>query len=112
MSGSRSKSCQTAGTVRAYLQSFGLGNLKSITNDARVQSFRNISVGLLQQLTDKENYRGSTISANIVLCSSGSGNHNGGRVLDLHFSQEDVSIFGKFDLYSTGISASSCSPEG
>lgn len=82
-----------------YLQSLSLGNLKAIGDDARVESFGNVSVCLLQQLSHQQHDGSCAISANIVLRSRRSSNHNSSRVLDLHFSQEDVPVLGELDLF-------------
>jgi hypothetical protein len=68
-----------------------------------VQSFRDISVCLLEKLANQHNHRGGSVTANIVLSGRCSSNHNGGRVLYLHLSEENVSILGQLDL---GVSVS------
>lgn len=63
-----------------------------------MESFRDVSVCLLQQLSHQQHHGRCAIAADVVLGSRGSSNHDGSRVLDLHFSQQDVSILGKLDL--------------
>lgn len=86
---------------KTHLKSLNLGNLETIGDDTRVQSFRNVSVCLLEKLTNQHHHGGGSVTANIVLSGRGSSNHNGGRVLYLHLSEENVSILGQLDLGSS-----------
>lgn len=81
-----------------HLQGLDLGKLKAISDDPGVQSLGDVSVGLLQQLAHQHHHRGGSVAANVVLRSRCSGNHDGGRVLYLHLSQEDVAVLGQLDL--------------
>ena len=51
-----------------YLESFSLSLLKSLSDDPRVESLRDIEVGLLQQLSDNQHIGGGTISRDVILC--------------------------------------------
>jgi hypothetical protein len=82
----------------SYLESFNFGSLETISNDTGVQTLRDEAVSLLQELAHKQNDRGSAIAADVVLGGRSSGNHNGSRVLYLHFTEKNVTIFGKLNL--------------
>jgi hypothetical protein len=86
------------GCIITHVESLCLGNIKTVSDDARVQALGNVSVGLLQQLSHQQHYRRGAVSANVVLRSRCSGNHDGRRVLDLHLSEENVAVFGQFEL--------------
>jgi hypothetical protein len=66
-----------------------------------MQSLGNVSVCLLQQLSHQQHHGCSSIAADIILCGRSTGNHDSRGVLDLHFAEENVSIFGELDLAST-----------
>lgn len=82
----------------SHLQSFHLGDLEAISDDSGVQTLGDITVGLLEQLSHQQHHRCRSVTANVVLGGRSSRNHDSRRVLDLHLSQEDVSILGKLDL--------------
>jgi hypothetical protein len=63
-----------------------------------VQTLRDVSVGLLQELSHKQHDRGSTVTTDIILSSGSSRNHDGSRVLDLHLTEEDIAVLGELDL--------------
>lgn len=84
---------------KAHLESLSLGNVKTVRDDARVQAFGNVSICLLQELAHKEDNRGRTIAADVVLCRRGSCNHHCSRVLNLHLAEENVAVLGELDLF-------------
>lgn len=63
-----------------------------------MQALGDVPVSLLQQLAHQQNDRRCAISADIVLGGGRARNHDGGRVLDLHLSEEDVAVLGELDL--------------
>lgn len=63
-----------------------------------MKTLGDVTIGLLEQLTDKKNNGGGAVAANVVLGGGGSRNHDGGGVLNLHFAEEDVSVLGQLDL--------------
>lgn len=66
---------------RAYRKSLLLGQIKTFSNDSRVDTFLDIPVRLLQQLSNEQNDRGGSISDLLVLGNSGPGDHSSGGVL-------------------------------
>ncbi len=80
------------------LECAGLGNVESFADDTRVDAFLNVSLCLLEELTDEKNNGGGTITTLLILCNGCSSDHSGGRVLDLHFSKKNLSILGHFEV--------------
>lgn len=68
------------------LQRLDLCNFKPVCDDSWVQSFGDVSVGLLQELAYQEHNRRCSVAANVVLGGRGSSNHDGCGVLYLHLS--------------------------
>jgi len=66
---------------RAHRKSLLLGQIKTFSNDSRVDTFLDIPVRLLQQLSNEQNDRGCSISDLLVLGNSGTGDHSSGGVL-------------------------------
>mmetsp|Transcript_9815 Transcript_9815/g.29919 ORF Transcript_9815/g.29919 Transcript_9815/m.29919 type:complete len:226 (-) Transcript_9815:78-755(-) len=68
------------------------GNVKSISDGSRMESFAQVSLSLLQQLPDQQNSRRGTITTDIILCRRRAGDHGCRRVLNLHFIQENIAV--------------------
>lgn len=82
----------------SYLESLNLGNFEAVGDDAGVQTLRDEAIGLLEKLTDQQHDGGGTVTANVVLGGGGTGNHDGSRVLYLHFAEKNVAILCELDL--------------
>lgn len=72
--------------------------IETFADNARMQTFGQIDVGLFQQLTDQQNGRGGSIASHVILGSAGSGDQRSSRMLDLHFVQENVAVLGDLDV--------------
>lgn len=83
------------------LEALGLSELHTVDEDSRVNSFSKESLSLSHDFSSEENVGGGTISSDIILSGSGTTNHRGSGVLDLHLVEEDSSILGQFNLSST-----------
>lgn len=59
------------------------------------------SLSLFHEFADEEDIGGGTITYDVILGSGGPSDHACSWVLNLHFVQQDVSIFCEFDLTST-----------
>jgi hypothetical protein len=63
-----------------------------------VEALLDITVCLLEQLTDKQHHRCCAIAADVVLRRRGARDHDGRGVLYLHLAEEDIAVLGQFDL--------------
>ena len=81
-------------------ESFFFSELHTVNKDTRVHSFTKIAFILTHELTDEENISGGAVTNDIILSSGCATNHSSGGVLNLHFVEEDATVFGKFDLTS------------
>jgi len=61
----------------------GLGDIESLSDEARVHALRHVTIGLLEELTDEDHGGGGTVSDHLVLSSGGPSDESGSRVLDL-----------------------------
>ncbi|KAG9527101.1 hypothetical protein KCV07_g393, partial [Aureobasidium melanogenum] len=82
------------------LEGLGLCKVVTVGDDSGVEAFGDVALSLLEKLADEDDSRGSTVTSDVVLCSGSAGNHDGGRVLDLHLAQQDTAILGKLDAAS------------
>lgn len=80
---------------------FFFGELHTVDKDTWVHAFTEEAFGLTHELTDEEDISGGAVTNDIVLSGGGAADHRSGGVLDLHFVEEDATVFGKFDLAST-----------
>ena len=83
------------------IEGFCLGDVHTFDDDSWVDTVGDVSLSLSHDFTDEEDVGCGTISYDIILSGGSSTNHCGSRMLNLHFSEQDSSIFGKFDLSST-----------
>ena len=83
------------------LKSLGLSELHTLNKDSWMNSITDVSLSLSHDLSDEKDTGGGSISNHIVLSSSASTNHSGGRMLNLHLVEEDSSIFGELNLTSS-----------
>ena len=63
-----------------------------------MQALGNITVCLLQQLSYQQHHRSGAVTADVILRSRRSSDHNGSWILNLHLTEEDVAVLGEFDL--------------
>jgi hypothetical protein len=83
------------------LQALSLTELEAINNNAGVDSFAKVALSLTHKFSNEEDVCGGAVSDDVVLGGSSATNHSGSRVLDLHFVEQDSSIFGELDLACT-----------
>ena len=106
------------------LESLLLGNVKALGDDTRVQTLRDIALGLLKELADEQDVGRGAIASDLILSRGGAGNHRRCGVLDLlhekekgrrrdiksskkkralataeyHLTQEDLAVLGGLDV--------------
>jgi hypothetical protein len=68
-------------TIVSHLQGLLLCNIKSFADNTRVNAFRNVSIGLLEQFSDQEYDRSRAVTTLFVLRYCCSGNHRSSWVL-------------------------------
>mmetsp|Transcript_7154 Transcript_7154/g.13225 ORF Transcript_7154/g.13225 Transcript_7154/m.13225 type:complete len:237 (+) Transcript_7154:843-1553(+) len=74
------------------------GLFQSLYEDPWMDSLGNVSVRLSKQFSAQEHGGGGPIARDVVLSGGSPGNQNGRGMLDLHFLEEDHSVFGEFEL--------------
>jgi hypothetical protein len=103
-------------TKGEYLESLLLGEVKALSDNTGVESFRDVALGLLEELCNEEDIGSRSISSNFILSSGSPGNHGRSGVLDLlpcfivifsrhetrqcthHFTEKDFAVFGQFNV--------------
>eukprot|EP00091_Calanus_sinicus_P009652 TRINITY_DN22491_c0_g1_i1.p1 TRINITY_DN22491_c0_g1~~TRINITY_DN22491_c0_g1_i1.p1 ORF type:complete len:131 (-),score=29.11 TRINITY_DN22491_c0_g1_i1:23-415(-) len=63
-----------------------------------VETLGDVEVCLLQELSNKEDSGGGSISGDVVLSCGSSGDQTGSWVLDLHLMEKDISVLGDLDV--------------
>ena len=84
--------------MSTHRKSLLLRNVKTLADDCRVDSFRDVTICLLQKFSDQQDNRSSSISNLIILGNSSPSDHSSGGILDLHFREEDLAVLGHFNL--------------
>ena len=79
-------------------EALALGLLEAVSDDTGVDTLAEVALSLTHELTNEEDVGGGAVADDIILGGSGTADHGGGGVLDLHLVEENTAILGKFDL--------------
>jgi hypothetical protein len=80
------------------IHSASLCKVNTLTQNTGMNPLLQVTISLLQHLPDENNAASRSVAANIVLSSSGAGNHGGGGILNLHLMKQGLAIFGDFHI--------------
>lgn len=82
-------------------QRLSSSQVETFGQDAWVQAFTQLNIGLLQQFANEQYRRRCSIAGHVILCGWRTGNERCSWMLNLHFMQQNIAIFRDFDITST-----------